>query len=520
MRTQLDNRLLTVPMATKDSFTFVVVGGGIAGISCIEMLAQIAESSKTDAEWSVLLITASPIVKRIRNVIQISKLVSTFDVEEMSAGDYAAEQTRASVEVLSDVVKGIDVEEHEVRTKGGRVIKYDRLCLCHGARPRILPEAEDNPRVMGIRDTESVRDFKEKLAGATRVVIVGNGGIATELVHELKGVEVVWAIKDDSIAAAFVDAGAGEFLYGELNKDTKGNEEKSEGDGGTSLTKRMRYTVSAASRGPPVPFNGAALGPDWHRGINVEGHQEARKEVAVEYECHVRKLWRREDFELSEKVESKAVDSKAWPIYVELSNDKVYGCDLVVSATGVIPNGDLICPALFERDPVDGGIVVDDMLRTSAKDVFAAGDVCHAKWEADPPRHWFQMRLWTQARQLGLFAGQCMAASLRGEEIARDFSFEVFTHATKFFGFKVVLLGLFNGQTMTVHDYEVLLRVTKGKEYVKAVMSKEGRMQGAVLIGETDLEETFENLILNQMDLSQFGEDLLDPNVDIEDFFD
>ena len=31
-------------------------------------------------------------------------------------------------------------------------------------------------------------------------------------------VKVVWAIKDDSIAATFVDAGAGEFLLGELNK--------------------------------------------------------------------------------------------------------------------------------------------------------------------------------------------------------------------------------------------------------------------------------------------------------------
>ena len=48
----------------------------------------------------------------------------------------------------------------------------------------------------------------------------------------------------------------------------------------------------------------------------------------------------------------------------------------------------------------------------------------------------------------------------------------------------------------------------------------DGRMQGAILIGETDLEETFENLILNQMDLSQFGIDLLEPNIDIEDFFD
>lgn len=45
-------------------------------------------------------------------------------------------------------------------------------------------------------------------------------------------------------------------------------------------------------------------------------------------------------------------------------------------------------------------------------------------------------------------------------------------------------------------------------------------MVGAVLIGETDLEETFENLILNQMDLTPYGEELLNPNIDIEDYFD
>lgn len=56
-------------------------------------------------------------------------------------------------------------------------------------------------------------------------------------------------------------------------------------------------------------------------------------------------------------------------------------------------------------------------------------------------------------------------------------------------------------------------------EYIKCVMV-EGRMQGAVLIGETDMEETFENLILNQMDLSVYGEDLLNPDIDIEDYFD
>ena len=68
-------------------------------------------------------------------------------------------------------------------------------------------------------------------------------------------------------------------------------------------------------------------------------------------------------------------------------------------------------------------------------------------------------------------------------------------------------------------EYEVLLRVTHKKEYIKVIL-KDGKMQGAILIGETDLEETFENLILNQMDLSIYGEDLLNPDIDIEDYFD
>ena len=56
-------------------------------------------------------------------------------------------------------------------------------------------------------------------------------------------------------------------------------------------------------------------------------------------------------------------------------------------------------------------------------------------------------------------------------------------------------------------------------EYVKVILH-DGKMQGAILIGETDLEETFENLILNQMDLTRYGEDLLNPDIDIEDYFD
>ena len=65
----------------------------------------------------------------------------------------------------------------------------------------------------------------------------------------------------------------------------------------------------------------------------------------------------------------------------------------------------------------------------------------------------------------------------------------------------------------------MLVRYTEGVEYIKLVMV-DGKVQGGVFIGDTDLEETMENLILNQIDVGFLGESLLDPDVDIEDYFD
>ena len=68
-------------------------------------------------------------------------------------------------------------------------------------------------------------------------------------------------------------------------------------------------------------------------------------------------------------------------------------------------------------------------------------------------------------------------------------------------------------------DVEIWTRITPGSEYVKLVIHL-GRVVGALLIGETDLEETIENLILNRLDVSHLGIALLDPDIDIEDYFD
>lgn len=164
----------------------------------------------------------------------------------------------------------------------------------------------------------------------------------------------------------------------------------------------------------------------------------------------------------------------------------------------------------------DGGLKVNDKMETSIKDVYAAGDACSAAWEIAP--HWFQMKLWSQALQMGDYSARSMWASMNNQSISLDFCFEMFAHITSFFNYKCILLGNYDAKGLG-NEYELLIRCTQGVEYVKIVLYK-GKVQGALFIGETDLEETFENLILNQIDVSQFGEDLINPDIDIEDYFD
>ena len=61
----------------------------------------------------------------------------------------------------------------------GQLVKYKKLCICSGGAPKLI--AENHPHVLGIRDTESVQLFQNRLKDASRVILVGNGGIATEL---------------------------------------------------------------------------------------------------------------------------------------------------------------------------------------------------------------------------------------------------------------------------------------------------------------------------------------------------
>lgn len=101
-----------------------------------------------------------------------------------------------------------------------------------------------------------------------------------------------------------------------------------------------------------------------------------------------------------------------------------------------------------------------------------------------------------------------------------------FTHATRFLGKKVILLGLYNGQKLeavppadVITYSRVLAPASDDSSFVRVLLAR-GRVRGAVMIGETDLEEAFENLILDGLDVGGYGPALLDPDIELDHVFD
>ena len=62
-------------------------------------------------------------------------------------------------------------------------------------------------------------DLQKRINNSSQIIIVGDGGIATELVYEIENCKIIWVIKDDIIGHTFFDSTAARFFNEKLNRD-------------------------------------------------------------------------------------------------------------------------------------------------------------------------------------------------------------------------------------------------------------------------------------------------------------
>jgi NAD(P)H-nitrite reductase large subunit len=183
---------------------------------------------------------------------------------------------------------------------------------------------------------------------------------------------------------------------------------------------------------------------------------------------------------------------------VRLKSGEELPCELVVLAVGVAPNAALARSTAGAVE-VDRGILVDDLMRTSAPDVYAAGDVAQAREALSGQKR--AIPIWPGAWRQGRIAGRGMAgAEPEGYEGA------LAMNAVSVFGLATISVGL---AAQPVEGAEVLSASRAEPPAYRKLVLRDGRIVGALLVGDIDRAGLFTGLIRGKVNVAGVRELLL-----------
>lgn len=310
------------------TYTYVIVGGGLAGASAIRGIREL------DKDGSILLIGGEYHMPYDRP--PLSKML-WFD--KMAVDDIFIEPpdfygSNGVLLSLGTRVTGLDTNSNTVTDDKGNTYKYAKLLLATGSSPRRLPiPGGDLEGVCYYRFLDDYRKTRYEAAAGKNAIIIGGSFIGSEL------------------AAALT-----------IN--------------------RMNVSMMF----PSMHICGRVL-PDY-----------LAKAVQAKFIGHGVKILPNET-PVSIKKDGKR-------FVVTTTKEQEIVADIVIAGIGVKPNVELAANAGLT---LADGINVDEFLRSSNQDIYAAGDVAFFPYKA--LEHRARIEHWDNSRAQGKAAGRNMAGA-------------------------------------------------------------------------------------------------------------
>jgi nitrite reductase (NADH) large subunit len=186
---------------------------------------------------------------------------------------------------------------------------------------------------------------------------------------------------------------------------------------------------------------------------------------------------------------------------VVLDNGEHIACQMVIIGKGVEPNVGIVSSTGIE---VKEGIVADETMRTAVPDIYVAGDVAET-YDISQGKTAINA-IWPCAFEQGRIAGLNMA----GKEARYVGSFRM--NSLDIYGLPVISMGLTRGNRDGLQEFE---RKTKGS-YRKLVL-QDGRIVGAILVGQVQKAGFLSTLLRKRVDVSEHVVFLMSDRLNVAD---
>jgi nitrite reductase (NADH) large subunit len=419
---------------------YVIVGNGVAGVTAAQSIVR----ADPAAEVHIFDAEPYPYYQRPRLWEFLAGEIEQQTLYFRPLEWYAAKGIQVH---LGARATALDPAEHRLKLADGSSIHYDRLLLATGARPFVPPFAgADKDGVFTLRTLDDARAMKAYARGEPF------GG-----------------------------------AYPEQSRRTQDRHRRTAGD------IRSAVVIGCGLLGVETARALLSLGLDV-TALESTPHLLPRQldaEGAQVLQAHLEAM----GLHFLTGAATETILGNGRVTGVRLKDGRVVEGQLVLISTGIGSRVELAREAGLE---VEHGLIVDEQLRTSAADVYAAGDV--AQFE-------------------GIVYGIIPAATEQAQVAAANmvtegsatYSGTVPVTTLKIVGIDLTSLG---DATATGDEFAVLRRVDSATGVYRRLAMRDGKVVGAILLGDTQNVRPLKQLIATGRDVSAYSDRLLDETLD------
>ncbi|WP_261305376.1 nitrite reductase large subunit NirB [Paenibacillus andongensis] len=158
----------------------VLIGNGMAGVSCIEQLLKIAPN-----RYEITIFGSEP-HPNYNRILLSSVLAGDADMKDIVINDWSWYEENHITLHTGQTVNKIDTERKLVSTDGGITVPYDELIIATGSLPFILPlPGADKEGVIAFRDIKDCEKMIETAKNYKKAVVIGGGLLGLEAARGL-----------------------------------------------------------------------------------------------------------------------------------------------------------------------------------------------------------------------------------------------------------------------------------------------------------------------------------------------
>ena len=441
---------------------YVIIGNGPAAVSCIEGIRSV------DTDGAIVVISKENHPAYFRPLISYY-LEGKSKAENISCRNADFYQQNGC-EVINGTVTAIDKESKAVVLSDGQEIAYDRLCICTGSSPFVPPMAgldtvEKQFTFLTIDDAYAI---EKAIDENSRVLIIGAGLIGLKCAEGLR----------DRVQSVTVCDLAPRVLSSILDDACAAIVQKHLEDCGISFSlgnTADRFDGYSAERRSPQIATGE---PGLSEGLKESAGWLGERELSEE-QCRRTKR-----------------DYTAY-----MKDGSVIGFDVLVLALGVRPNIGFFKEA---GGACNRAILVENSMKTSIEDIYAAGD-CVEQYDITFGDRRI-MALLPNANLGGRTAGVNMA----GGEILFDNALPM--NSIGFWGLHMMTAGTY------ANDGGAKMIEEKTENGIKRFFIRDNKLIGFIIIGDVKSAGIYTNLIRTQANLSGIDMDILTKNATLLPF--